>query len=277
MREALALATEEELDALVDVLFRPRFNPLDYVQTPAPEEVRRWAYDRQLQAIEDRICFLAADGLTTLRGDAQQLPYRTILSQTCRHLKIPYTDAFTTDDLEAEIFLHLLQNTLKRLPEGERSRLTQTIHTSLQTAPEGGDLKHLLHNDSLRLALEGGSALALSALVRPLVLRHIAHQVMLYAAKQQLAQEALKQGGRAAAQIQSYFAAQLARRGLAVNAARYAATRSVLGLVGPALWVWFLADLGWRAIATNHSRTIPALFLLAQIRLTRVEPPASAF
>ncbi|NJM58144.1 MAG: hypothetical protein HC857_12905, partial [Synechococcales cyanobacterium RU_4_20] len=151
MREALALATEEELDALVDVLFRPRFNPLDYMQTPAPEEIRRWAYDRQLQAIEDRICFLAADGLTTLRGDAQQLPYRTILSQTCRHLKIPYTDAFTTDDLEAEIFLHLLQNTLKRLPEGERSRLTQTIHTSLQTAPENNDLKHLLHNDSLRL------------------------------------------------------------------------------------------------------------------------------
>jgi uncharacterized protein YaaW (UPF0174 family) len=27
--------------------------------------------------------------------------------------------------------------------------------------------------------------------------------------------------------------------------------------------------LGWRAIATNHSRVIPTIFALAQIRLTR--------
>ena len=39
--------------------------------------------------------------------------------------------------------------------------------------------------------------------------------------------------------------------------------------LGPALWSWFLADLGWRAIATNYGRVIPVVFTLAQIRLTR--------
>ncbi|NJL48809.1 MAG: hypothetical protein HC929_16690, partial [Leptolyngbyaceae cyanobacterium SM2_5_2] len=58
-------------------------------------------------------------------------------------------------------------------------------------------------------------------------------------------------------------------RGLALNAARYGATRTVLSVLGPALWAWFLADLGWRAIATNYGRVIPVVFTLAQIRLNR--------
>jgi len=39
--------------------------------------------------------------------------------------------------------------------------------------------------------------------------------------------------------------------------------------LGPALWAWFFADLGWRAIATNYARVIPVVFTLAQIRLIR--------
>ncbi len=276
LREGLELASEEELDVLIDVLFRPRFNPLDYVQTASPESIQQLSYWRRLRAIEDRLCFLAADGVTTLRGRSQHLRYRTILRQTCHYLKIDHTEAFSTEDLEAELFLQVLQSTLKRLPASERSHLTQLIQTSLHTAPETQGMRHLLKNDSLRLALEGGSALALSAVVRPLVLKHIARQVMLYAAKRQVAREALKQGGAAAARVQGYLATQMASRGMAVNLARYGAARSVLAVVGPALWAWFLADLGWRAIATNHARTIPALFLLAQIRLTRVESTAKA-
>jgi uncharacterized protein YaaW (UPF0174 family) len=32
-----------------------------------------------------------------------------------------------------------------------------------------------------------------------------------------------------------------------------------------------LADIGWKAIATNYTRVIPVIFALAQIRLTRSE------
>ena len=32
------------------------------------------------------------------------------------------------------------------------------------------------------------------------------------------------------------------------------------------MWGYFVADLGWKAIATNHGRVIPIVFTLAQIR-----------
>ncbi|HEY9877170.1 MAG TPA: hypothetical protein V6D29_01880, partial [Leptolyngbyaceae cyanobacterium] len=93
------------------------------------------------------------------------------------------------------------------------------------------------------------------------------------------ARQALGRGGAAAAvQMQSRLAVQMASRGMAVNAARYGATRSLLAWVGPMLWMWFVADLGWRAIATNYSRIIPVVFTLAQIRLTRtVDPLETAY
>ena len=73
----------------------------------------------------------------------------------------------------------------------------------------------------------------------------------------------------AATQIQTQVSMQLARRGMTMATARYGATRAAFAFVGSALWAWFLADLGWRAIATNYGRVIPTIFALAQIRLTR--------
>jgi uncharacterized protein YaaW (UPF0174 family) len=84
-----------------------------------------------------------------------------------------------------------------------------------------------------------------------------------------LAQQSVKGGAAAAAQFQGFVAMQMARRGLAINTARYATTRTVFAAVGPLLWAWLFADIGWRAIATNYGRIIPAVFALAQIRLTR--------
>jgi hypothetical protein len=45
LRAALELATEEELQQLTELLFSRKFNPLDYVQTPAPIDVQ--SRDRQ--------------------------------------------------------------------------------------------------------------------------------------------------------------------------------------------------------------------------------------
>lgn len=271
LREALAWATEDEREALIELLFRPRFNPLDYVQTPTPDRLRILPERDKLHRIEARLCFLAADGLTVLKGQAQTLGYRSLLLDACRYLEITDAEDFSTGDLEAELFLHILQTTWKKLPPEERNRLSQNLHQSMVQAPETRHLGRWIQQDNVRILLEGGSAIAISAVVRPLLLKHIARQVMLYAAQRQVAREALRQGGAAAARVQSYVALQMAGRGMAVNAARYGAARSVLGLLGPAMWAWFFADLGWRAIATNRARVIPALFLLAQIRLTRME------
>ena len=56
---------------------------------------------------------------------------------------------------------------------------------------------------------------------------------------------------------------------MVANTARYTAVRGVFAFLGPVLWAGFIADLGWRAIATNYTRIIPVIFTLAQIRLTR--------
>lgn len=77
----------------------------------------------------------------------------------------------------------------------------------------------------------------------------------------------VKGGGVLANQL----AVKSAQRGMAMTAARYGAVRSVFAFVGPVLWGWFLADLGWRAITTNYGRIIPVIFTLAEIRLTRSE------
>ena len=150
-----------------------------------------------------------------LQRKTDRLSYRMILIQVCRHLKLPYSGALSTMDLEAEIFLVLVQ----------RSGMELSSHTSV----------------AVETALKGGGAIAASTLMTALVRR--------------LAGQTLVQQGLAAT----------ARQGLL----RYGVMRSAALMLGPAMWTWFLADVGWRSISTNYGRIIPMVFALAQIRLTR--------
>ncbi len=272
LRSALDLATEEELVQLTDILFRRKFNPLDYVQTPDPIEVQSRDREAWLDAIEDRFRFLAADGLTVLRGRSHEITYRQALIQVCHYLKIPYSKKLTTTDIEAEIFLNLMGRAWKKLPASEKKSLTVRVQRSLAQSNFSEPLPvHLQHNP-MSLLVKGGSALAVSSIIKPILLQQMARQLALHFAKYQVAKEAVVRGGvAAAAQVESYLVLQTAGRGMALNAARYGATRSVFALLGPVLWGYFFADLGWRAIATNYGRIIPTIFALAQIRLTRTE------
>lgn len=272
LRSALELATEEELVQLTDILFRRKFNPLDYVQTPDPIEVQSRDREAWLDAIEDRFRFLAADGLTVLRGRSHEFTYRQALIQVCHYLKIPYSKKLTTTDIEAEIFLNLMGRAWKKLPASEKKSLTVRVQRSLAQSNFSEPLPAHLQHNPMSLLVKGGSALAVSSIIKPMLLQQMARQLALHFAKYQVAKEAVVRGGvAAAAQVESYLALQTARRGMALNAARYGATRSVFALLGPVLWGYFFADLGWRAIATNYGRIIPTIFALAQIRLTRTE------
>jgi uncharacterized protein YaaW (UPF0174 family) len=268
LRAALELATDEELQALTDILFRRKFNPLDYVCTPEPIDVQSQDRDIWIDAIEERFQFLAADGITVLRRKTGQVSYRQVLIQVCRYLKIPYSQSLSTENLEAEIFLFLLNRAWKQLPQAEQTALTG----KLQQAVSEADLTQQLpsaHRESL--LVKGGGALAVSSVLRPFVLQLMARQYALHAATYQVASQAVKAGAMAATGIQGQVAMQTASRAMALSAARYGAARSVFALLGPAMWTFFFADLGWRAIATNYGRVIPVIFTLAQIRLTRME------
>ncbi len=270
LRAGLELATEDELAVLTDLMFRRRFNPLDYLCSPEPMDIQSQRYGDWITSLEDRFRFLAADGVTVLKGQSQTVTYRQTLVQLCRFLKITYTSNWSTLDLESEIFLHLLLRTWKRLPSREQTALADNVKASLNTAQLTPHLPHALRRDPLRLLLKGSSALAVSSVLRPWLLKQIARQFALQAATYQAAQQTLVRGGTAvAAQVQSRVAAQMAARGMAVQTARYSTVRSIMAFLGPALWAYFFADLGWRTISINYGRILPVVFILAQIRLTR--------
>jgi len=272
LRAALELATDDELQDLTAILFSRKFNPLDYVQTPEPIEIQSQNRQAWLDSLEERFRFLAADGVTVLRGRTNQVTYRQALIQVCKYLKIPYSDHLTTVDLEAEVFLHLLGQVWKKLPEKEKQKLTVKVQRHLVKTDLKEPLPLMLQRDPLGLLFKGGSALAFTSVIQPFILKQIARQFAMHFATYQVAKQATVAGSTAATtQFQTYVALQMARRGMTMSAARYGAVRTVFAFVGPAMWTWFLADLGWRAIATNYGRIIPTIFALAQIRLTRTE------
>ena len=277
LKSALALATEEELQQITQILFCRRFNPLDYWQTPEPLSIQSQDWDVWIDSLDRRFRYLAADGLTVLRKRTQELSYREILIQVCHYLKIPYSGQMDTVDIEAEIFLHLIGKAWDKLPLQEKNSLKQKIGRSLARANPPEPLPLQLQHNPLKILLKGSSIFAISSILQPWLLKHIARQFALHFATYQAAKTALIKGGTAAATgLSSRLALQAAKRGMAVNAARYGATKSVFSLLGPIMWGYFLADLGWRAIATNHSRVIPIIFTLAQIRLTRGDYLATA-
>jgi uncharacterized protein YaaW (UPF0174 family) len=166
--------------------------------------------------------------------------------------------------------LHLLRSNLKKLPREERDRLQQSVKDAIADSAQFKALPLALRSNPLGLLAKGSGALAVSALLQPWLLQQIARQMAFQMARYEVTRQAiLKGGGTVMAQIHQRFALGMASRGVATAAARYGATRAVFSVLGPALWGWFLADLGWRTVATNYSRVIPVVFTLAQIRLTR--------
>lgn len=272
LRSVLELATEDELQQLTQILFCRKINPLDYLQTPDPIEIQSQDWETWINSIEERFRYLAADGMTVLKGKTQQFSYRRALIRVCHYLKIPYSKRMATTDIEAEIFLNLIGKAWKRLPASQQKSLMVEIQRSLAESNAPEPLLVQLKQDSFNIILKGSGAVAVNSLLQPWLLKQIAQQFALHFATYQAATSALVRGGTvAAAEIQGQIALQAARRGMAVNAARYGAVRTVFAFVGPVLWGWFIADLGWRAIATNYGRIIPVIFALAQIRLTRTE------
>jgi len=268
-RDAIELATDEELQALTQLLFEPRFNPIDYLRTPKPLVVQSRDRHVWLMDLEKRFCFLAADGFTVLRGQTDRITYRDVLIRICHYLQITYAETDRTVQLESNIFLHLLGQAWKKLPNADQQALSQRVQTALAQSNQLKPLPLSVQRDPVRWLLGGSSAIAVNTVIRPFVLNQIARQFAIQFARHQLAKEALLGSASAATQFQSYIALQMARRGMVASSAQYATTRSLFAVIGPMLWAWLFVDIGWRAIATNYGRIIPTVFTLAQIRLTR--------
>ena len=272
LRAGLALATEEELQQITQVLFNRRFNPLDYWQTPEPIEIQSQNLDLWLDSLEQRFRYLAADGITVLRGRTQEVSYQHILIKVCHYLKIPYSARMRAIDIEAEIFLHLVSKAWDKLPLREQKTLQAQVGSSLAAAHPPQPLPVQLQHNPLKILLKGTGIVTVNTVLKSWLLKHIARQFALHFATYQAAKTALIKGGTTAvAGLGNQLALQAAKKGMVTNAARYGAARGVFSVLGPIAWGYFVADLGWKAIATNYGRVIPIIFTLAQIRLIRGE------
>lgn len=270
LRAGLALANEEELKQITQILFRRRFNPLDYWHTPEPIQVQSQDLEAWLDNLDKRVRYLAADGMTVLRGRTHEVTYRQILVKVCHYLKIPYSGKMTTTDIEAEIFLHLVSKAWDKLPPQEQYSLQTQIGKVLASSNPPEPLPLGLQHSPIKTILKGTGIVALSSVLKSWLLKHIAKQFAIHFATYQAAKTALIKGGTTAvAGIGNQMTLQAAKKGMASTAARYGVTRGIFSLLGPIVWGYFVADLGWKAIATNYARVIPIVFTLAQIRLIR--------
>ncbi|RWR75136.1 transmembrane 9 superfamily member 3-like protein isoform X1 [Cinnamomum micranthum f. kanehirae] len=229
-----------------------------------------------IEHLESRFLFLAADARSTLRG--WRPSYRSVLLDVRRKLKIPCTSKLSTEDLEAEIFLHLLQEYSSEesgsIPFSSDKFADSNSPGSLEVGLGPWKRRALsilkVGAEELRsMILKGGGMLTVAKIYQ-LLARRLSGTMLSEAANYQIKREILKKGGQLAAiNLESRTALLAARKGFACAASRYLGLRSLMMLLGPVLWGTFLADVVIQMIGTDYARILRAIYAFAQIRLTR--------
>ncbi|CAL1406162.1 unnamed protein product [Linum trigynum] len=287
LRSVLELATNSELRELDKVLFGPSyFSPLLKSVMKRPEVdytmIEEDLAEREdfIAALESRFLFLAADARSTLRG--WRPSYRDVLLKVRKKLSVSCSTKLSTEDLEAEVFLHLVNNfaseesgTFPGLWELSKPLDSEEgVELGLdQWKVQGlGALKHVVE-ELQPIILKGGSALTLSKVYQSIAGK-LMGKVVLDAANYQIKKEVLKKGGQLAAMnLESRAALIMAKRGLAGTASRYLGLRSMMSFLGPVMWGTLLADVVIQMLGTDYARVLPAIYAFAQIRLTRTYRP----
>ncbi|KAK6921369.1 hypothetical protein RJ641_015047 [Dillenia turbinata] len=223
LRSVLELASDSELYELENILYgRSLFSPLlksmmhgadrDHLVLEDDLEER----DNFIAELESRFLFLAADARSTLRG--WRPSYRNVLLGVRKKLKVPCSCKLSTENLEAEIFLHLLQDSFSQEP-GFLSRENSMTSRSdgcleLGISKWQGQPVHSLRIGAAELwsmVLKGGSLFTLGKLY-DLVARSLTGKIFVEAANYQIRKEIIKKGGQLAAINLESRAALLAAR-----------------------------------------------------------------
>ncbi|KAJ0048636.1 hypothetical protein Pint_16839 [Pistacia integerrima] len=283
LRLVLELATDSELYELERILFGPSyFSPLlksltngadvDHVMIEEDLEER----EGFIAGLESRFLFLAADARSTLRG--WRPSYRNVLLAVRKKLNIPCSSKLSTEDLEVEIFLHLLQEYASEesgvfpgLWENSKAiDIQNTLELGLsQWKVQGLAFMKVGAAELKSMILKGGGMYTL-AKVYELLARRLSGKVFLEAANYQIKKEVLKKGGQLAAiNLESRAALLAAKQGFAGAATKYLGLRSMMAFLGPIMWGTLLADVVIQMLGTDYARVLRAIYAFAQIRITR--------
>ncbi|XP_010416153.1 PREDICTED: uncharacterized protein LOC104702042 isoform X2 [Camelina sativa] len=270
LRLVFELATDSELYELEKILFGPSyFSPLlksipnkgggDRLMIGQDIEVR----DDFIEALESRFLFLAADARSTLRG--WRPSYRNVLLAVRNNLNIPCSNQLPTEDLEAEIFLYLVDNY-----SSEASGVFPGLWENSEVSEAKGSLELGLSKWKVELlaALQVGATEVQSMILK--LAKKLSGKVFTEAANYQIRKEMLKKGGQlAAVNLESRAALLAAKHGFAGAASRYIGLKTAMQLLGPMMWGTLLADLVIQMLETDYARIIRAIYAFAQIRITR--------
>ncbi|PKI53457.1 hypothetical protein CRG98_026147 [Punica granatum] len=211
-----------------------------------------------LAALESRFLFLAADARSVLRG--WRPSYRNVLLSVRKKLNIPCSSKLSTEDLEAEIFLHLLYD------YSSEEFGSKSVWGSSKASDAESNLE--LGYDQQKIEALAASRVG-SQELHSLIFKiagKLSGKVCLEAANYQIKKEVLKKGGQLAAiNLESRAALLAARQGLAGAASTYLGFRSMMSLLGPMMWGTLLADVVIQMLGTDYARIVRAIFAFAQI------------
>ncbi|CAL5362718.1 unnamed protein product [Camellia sinensis] len=263
LRSVLELATDSELYELERILFGPSyFSPLlksitkqtdvDYFMIEEDAEER----DDFIAMLESRFLFLAADARSTLRG--WRPSYRNVLLGVREKLNIPCSSKLSTEDLEAEIFLHLLQEYSRdesgTFPSSWESSKNPDNHGSLELGLSPWKVQAIAAlrvgaSELRRIILKGGGMLTLGKAYN-LLARKLLGRMFLEGAKYQIKKEVIRKGGQlAAVNLESRLALLVAKQ---------------------VLWGTFLADVVIQMLGTDYARILRAIYAFAQLSVSPV-------
>ncbi|XP_008791843.1 uncharacterized protein LOC103708610 [Phoenix dactylifera] len=283
LRSVLELATDDELYELESILFGPSyFSPLlksftsrehaDFLMGGEAIEER----EDFIAHLESRFLYLAADARSTLRG--WRPSYRNVLLDVRRKLGIPCSKKLSAEDLEVEIFLHMLNEYSSKEVGTISFPWDGSKHSNGHGSLEVGLSQWKVHafpalrfgaKELQQIFLKGGGMLGVAKIYETLAQR-LSGKMLLEAANYEIKHEIVKQGGQlVAVGLESRAAAIAARQGLARAATRYLGLKSFMMLLGPLMWGTFLADIIIQMLGTDYARVLRAIYAFAQIRLTR--------
>ncbi|KIY99117.1 hypothetical protein MNEG_8844 [Monoraphidium neglectum] len=246
------MCDDDHLEQLYAILFGPSpFSPVvkTLVAQDEPAALQQRGRASVMHKIESRFRFLSANSASTLRGKWPS--YREALLLVRDRLGVQCSGNLSTEDLETELFLHILQN-CQEYVDGQPQGASDAA-AGRAAAAAGG-----VEGDGM-----GGTA----GRGRPGWAERLLAPIRL--SVQELLPGAVKLGGAVTVSAVGRRAAErlAAQRGLTGAAARYGALRGAMAFVGPVMWGWLAVDLGMMAIGTDYSRIIRAVFVLAQVRL----------
>ncbi|KAF3792400.1 hypothetical protein EJ110_NYTH10465 [Nymphaea thermarum] len=162
--------------------------------------------------------------------------YRDVLLDLRKKLRVPCSSRLTTGDLEAEIFLHVLQEfSSEEMPRFSISRENTRFSDcyAYTDGPVGAnqwndafDVLKVGVKELKLIFLKGGGMLTLTKIYQ-LLRRSLSGKLLLEAANYQIKQEAIKKGGQlAAVSLESRVALLAAKKGLVSAASRYFGLRN---------------------------------------------------